>query len=518
MLSTSSLRLFSTTAAGIFLSFGLFFLNSNSVFAVEAPPIRDASYRAQFVRQSVPDPVRLSASATTSVTVTYRNVGTATWQPRGSRSVTVFTFNPKYHPSDFADRTWVNNFTPGRLTSVTKPGEEGSFTFVVRAPSKEGAYREGFYLAADNYSWVGKGYFYLDFVVTAPKKAPVSLSQPAPTTTPDQELVSVNTEVTSTPVVAVVSLGLEETTATPAVASSVLVSSTPAALIVEPTVRVLLLKATTTVPVALKFPYQIYSGTVFQSFLNASSTVFLSYENGSYVARDEQGMVLVTSADPLRLVPVQSNDYFVLPANERRIKGRPYPFNAYRGILEFRFSPASSSTLVINELPLDWYIAGITETWDGAPTEYIKALLVAARSYAYTQLRTTAGANKLFDVYASTNDQLYLGYDAELSMPHVAAAQLATYGEMVTYQGTPVITPYSSRTNGVTRTWKQAWGGSDKAWLQPVVAKYDQGYARLGHGVGMSNHDGELRAKKDGWGYKAILEYYYTGTKVEKLY
>ena len=160
----------------------------------------------------------------------------------------------------------------------------------------------------------------------------------------------------------------------------------------------------------------------------------------------------------------------------------------------------------------------ITETHDSAPTEYIKALLIAARSYAYFHLRHDAQNEKLFDVYSSTVDQLYLGYHAELSMPRVAQMQRETYGQMVTYHNEPVITPYSSRTNGMTRGWKQAWGGTDKPWLVPVEALYDKGKKRNGHGVGMSNNDAILRAKNDGWSYSRILEYYYSGTHVEKIY
>lgn len=480
-----------------------------TVRAVEPPVIKDSSFQARFVGQSIKDPLRMLAGSTTTVTVTFRNTGKSAWVTRGLGRVAIFTFDPKYHPSDFAFTSWINTFTPTYLAAPTKPGQEGTFTFTLRAPQKPGMYRESFYLAAENKTWIQKGYFYLDLQVTAgPEEessaTPTPILQNVSSTLEDRGLGSVVTSASSS--------GLAIPTAEPSTSTENL----PRALINEPLIRVGLLNTTSSLRVFVPFPFQLFAGRDFQSQLAASTTVSLAYQDGYYTATFD-GNVL-TSAQPLRLTPVQPNDYFILPDNERRISGRKFPFNAYRGTLEFHYSPKSSVSAVINELPLDWYIAGITETSDGAPYQYIKALLVAARSYAYYELEHTKPKDSLFDVYASTNDQLYLGYDAELSMPHVAQAERETYGEMVTYQGTPVITPYSSRTNGMTRTWKQAWGGTDKAWLQPVEAKYDQGMSRLGHGVGMSNHDAVLRAQKDGWDYKTIDGYYYTGTKIEKIY
>lgn len=470
------------------------------VYAIDAPSVRDSRYEAQFVRQSVPDPIKLVAGATTTVTVVFKNTGTASWNAAGSGRVTVFTIEPKYHESELADVSWINAYTPARLKTTTEPGDEGSFTFTLRAPREPGSYREHFYLAAENQSWVNKGYFYLDIEVSAAAQKAVLLS-PSP--------------VTSVPVATTDEIPTD-TPLNQIMPATTTVELEPRSLIIEPLVRVGLLRTTSSVPVQLLFPYQIFAGSEYQAFVPANTMGTLSYQDGYHIA--QFGDTVVSTTAPLRLTPVQPNDYFILPNNARRIKGRKYNFNTYRGTLEYRFSAKSSSTVVINELPLDWYIAGITETWNGAPYEYSKALLVAARSYAYFQLEHEKKRDSLFDVFASTNDQLYLGYDAELSMPKIAQAQRETYGEMVTYQGTPVITPYSSRTNGKTRTWKEAWGGQNKPWLVPVEAKYDKGKKRLGHGVGMSNHDAETRALKDGWDYKTILKHYYTGTEVEKIY
>lgn len=187
--------------------------------------------------------------------------------------------------------------------------------------------------------------------------------------------------------------------------------------------------------------------------------------------------------------------------------------------MEYRYSKEHKKVYVINELPLDAYAAGVTETSNDSPLEYIKALQVAARSYAYYKYNYHR-SNRIFHVTATTVDQLYLGYNSELSMPRVAEATQATYGEMVTYNGAPVVTPYFSRTNGRTLSWREGWGGSsvEMPWLMSVEAKYDEGLKKRGHGVGMSMHDASLRAARDGWTYQQILRHYYLGTEVERVY
>jgi stage II sporulation protein D len=175
---------------------------------------------------------------------------------------------------------------------------------------------------------------------------------------------------------------------------------------------------------------------------------------------------------------------------------------------------------IINELPLDEYVQATGETSDGTPPEYNKALLTAIRSYGYYHLSRSAAApgKNMFDVSPTTADQLYLGYNGEASIPNLLVQTNATHGEMVTYNGNPVVTPYYSRSDGRTRSWKEVWGGDSYPWLQSVETVYDAGKTMLGHGVGMSGSDAIQRAKKEGWTYDQILKYYYTGVNVEKIY
>ena len=282
-------------------------------------------------------------------------------------------------------------------------------------------------------------------------------------------------------------------------------------LVPQPTVRVGLYKTSEAIKVQSDFIYEVWSGDVLQGAVQAGETMQLSYAKGVYTLQSLG--VEFSSKEYIRLVPVDPNSFFTLVNYSRPVAGRKkINFNAYRGVLEYRFSPKSSLPYIINELPLDLYVQGIAESSDGVPAEYSKALAVAARSYAYALIAPPT-AKRMFDVYATTADQLYLGYNSEGYMPNFLAAAKATAGELVTYKSKPVITFYFSRSNGQTKS-----GGKDRPWLAPVAATYDKGKKMLGHGIGMSNTDAQLHAAKDKWDYKQILTYYYSNTAVEKVF
>ncbi len=285
-------------------------------------------------------------------------------------------------------------------------------------------------------------------------------------------------------------------------------------LIPEPVIRVGLYKTNEAVKFVSDFSYEVWSGDKSRAIIAAGVTTTLSYKNGTYTLKSD-GLEFGLS-DYLRLVPQDPGNFFTITNYERLVKGRKkINFNAYRGALEYRYSPKSKQTYIINEVPLDSYVAGVAETPNSDPIEYIKALLVAARSYAYSNINKMPSTEKrMFDVYPNTVDQIYLGYNSELFMPRVAQAAADTAGQMVTYNGNPVITPYFSHSNGQTRNWK----GTDRPWLKSVPAVYDKGKKMLGHGVGMSNNDAQKHALKDGWTYDQILNYYYTSTTIEKIF
>ncbi len=280
----------------------------------------------------------------------------------------------------------------------------------------------------------------------------------------------------------------------------------------EPIIRVGIYKTDKKVQFVSPYPYILNSGGVDLGVLPENELGVLTYTDGIYGFQSDS--LTVTSSDYFRLVPGDLENYYSILNLDRHLVTRSHMnFNSFRGSLEYRFAPKSGVPYIINELLLENYVAGIGETSNGAPEEYIKALQIAARTYAYMNIgKLPPSTDRMFDVYANTNDQLYLGYNFESFSPRIAFFTGGTRGMMVTYKDNPVTTYYFSRSNGRTKTKKGA------PWLKSVVTKYDKGYRMLGHGYGMSNRDAALRASKDKWSYEKILTYYYTGTKVEKLY
>ncbi|TAN33788.1 hypothetical protein EPN28_01405 [Patescibacteria group bacterium] len=408
--------------------------------------------------------------------VRYINDGTAAWknylwQEAGSSAGKIAVASAAGGRVAIADTSWLSAAKIKTEEKTVAPNEPLDIEYSFRAPVKIGEYAARFQLTANNHTLDGGT---LELPVTVTADAPVDYQEPVFTST--RRLIS------------------------------------------EPNIRVGLYKADKEVKFLSDFPYQVYSGEVLMGTLFAQAPATLSYAGGAYTFASAD--LNFSASQPVRFVPDDIKYYFTLVNYDRRAawKGNKN-FNVYRGAMEFKYSPKSDAPFVINELPLDLYVAGIAETSNGAAMEYIKALLVAARTYAYYQINNGVPADKrTYDVVATTADQLYLGYNSEALMPRVVQAAQATYGEMVTYNAAPVITPYFGHSDGRTRAWTEVWGGSAKPWLVGVEAKYDAGQKMWGHGVGMSAQDASQRADKDGWTYDQILQYYYTGTETEKIY
>lgn len=111
--------------------------------------------------------IEMEAGTTSEFSITFKNVGTAAWLNDGKNFVSVYTHDPKYRNSAFADVSWVGNVQPARmLEAKVKPGQTGTFRFLLAAPIEEGTYKETFHLAAESLAWVNGGKFSVDVVVT----------------------------------------------------------------------------------------------------------------------------------------------------------------------------------------------------------------------------------------------------------------------------------------------------------------------------------------------------------------
>ncbi len=97
----------------------------------------------------------------------------------------------------------------------------------------------------------------------------------------------------------------------------------------------------------------------------------------------------------------------------------------YYGYGQFQLTPASSGAancgdrtaseycLVIGDMTMQQYLYGIDEVPGSWPAEAQKAQAIAARSFATAQIRDRADSGAPFDLFTSTQDQEYRGWDRQ---------------------------------------------------------------------------------------------------------
>jgi stage II sporulation protein D len=144
---------------------------------------------------------------------------------------------------------------------------------------------------------------------------------------------------------------------------------------------------------------------------------------------------------------------------------------SYRGALEFR-AGLFSGVSAINAVGLEDYVRGVVSAESPAswPAAALEAQAVVARSYAVT---TDAGTSTDgFTAYPDTRSQMYRGVAAEY--PSTEAAVLATSGQVVTYQGKPVVTYFFSTSGGKTEDVENSFlGALPRPWLHGVDDPFD---------------------------------------------
>jgi stage II sporulation protein D len=141
----------------------------------------------------------------------------------------------------------------------------------------------------------------------------------------------------------------------------------------------------------------------------------------------------------------------------------------YRGVLEFRPDPFAGIN-AINAVSLEDYVAGVVsrESPSSWPAEALKAQAVAARTYAITTSKAGAG----WDQYADTRSQVYGGVAAETASTNQAVAD--TRGQVVTYDGEPVVTFFFSTSGGRTEDVENTnVGAGPQPHLKSVADPYD---------------------------------------------
>ncbi len=194
----------------MFLSLLVSFFFAHQVAAADPKlTIRDGAYAAKFVSQSIADPITIEAGQTKTITIKFKNTGTATWNNTGSRFISAYTVEPKYRDSDVQGKNWISSSQTGKMAGTVKPGAVGELTIDLTAPQTAGEYTEQFYLSAENYSWVKGSYFFLKIKVTPSTAKPVATA-PTPTETPAQPTSQYKANVFMKSPIAVTAAGGEQ--------------------------------------------------------------------------------------------------------------------------------------------------------------------------------------------------------------------------------------------------------------------------------------------------------------------
>lgn len=452
-----------------------------------------SAYEALRITTTGGGTITLAPEEKKQITLTLQNIGSTTWKNDGPGYISLYTYEPKYRKSAFDPGTWLGPTQVRRMQEASvAPGNIGTLSFELHAPPTPGIYKETFALAAEDIAWIPGGQVTLTLNVQANEQPSNDLatSVAAPTQTAEQESTFQN--------------GAQE---------SVLQS--------EPTMRVGVLIVDEETNWEVRIGSQASDVELRDSEGNhlftipKGSDLRAAYSNGVYVYGE--GDTQKTSALPLRFIPTTSNAVLEVTNFDRRItRQTQYANNTFRNVLELRYNTKKNRTWLINELPMEYYLRGLAETSNASPEEFQKALMTAARTYAYYHYaNATKHAAEGYHVDAY-RDQVYWGYGQEERNPLITAGVEATRGHVVTYEGQTAITSYFSRSDGRTRNWNEVWGGS-VPYAKSVSVPCDQGKSLWGHGVGMSA-SGAICMAKEGKTWEEILTYFYTGIEITKTW
>lgn len=260
--------------------------------------------------------------------------------------------------------------------------------------------------------------------------------------------------------------------------------------------------------------FDLYLGTEHFLALEAGDVVEIRFVSGRYqILHDAQAWVVEQVP---RFAPRTGTTLLEIKNYDKHPAWNPaLNDNRFRGILEVR--EVEGELTVINELPMEDYLKGIGEVENNAPREKIRTMMILARTYArYYLTEAEKFPGKPYHLSDDPDEsQKYLGYGFEQRAPNIVRAVYDTRGQVVTYKGALVKTPYFSSTDGTaTKSAREVWGWTDTPYLISVPDPLCTATQFSGHGVGLSGC-GATAAAEAGHTYEEIIKYYYPGVGIE---
>lgn len=193
-----------------------------------------------------------------------------------------------------------------------------------------------------------------------------------------------------------------------------------------------------------------------------STDVIVKNENGVLNVYDKGSDNILDSGDVLTLTA--GGDIFKL--NDSR----------YRGKLVL--SVDGDGIRAVNDVDIDDYVCGVVPKEVSASwgAEVLKAQAVISRTLLYSSFM---GKHDGFDVCATTNCQVYGGYDVETKNTNAAVAD--TKGLILTYNGKPAQTYFSAGNGGYTADSADVWTAA-----LPYLTEHEDPYERWNEIKGLS--------------------------------
>ncbi len=205
---------------------------------------------------------------------------------------------------------------------------------------------------------------------------------------------------------------------------------------------------------------------VAQINIGTSTTAIVSDGSGHKLGelQPQKGLIAEASNEEIKVGNTQVAELWVKPQKGGYIWiGDRW----YRGTV--RIMPEGKRLLAVNHVDLEQYLYSVlgAEMSTTFPAEALKAQAVAARTYAL--YRSQSAQKKLFDVDATQSSQVYRGLSSEANTTQSAVN--ATLGQVMTYQGKPILAAFHSASGGHTENVEDIW--TDKVPYLRGVTDYD---------------------------------------------
>lgn len=258
----------------------------------------------------------------------------------------------------------------------------------------------------------------------------------------------------------------------------------------------------------------------------SKDTVFVQHKNKVITQVPPHTQIKILLKNPKTITITTQNKTWVLDevslitdsvlriGNYKRDLSSTVLYNQFRRRLNI-YPQAGNKLLIVNQLPLEQYLAGLAEEPSTEPLEKKHAIHVLARSYAYVY----GGERRKFrtHLYDLEDDprtsQFYLGYDWERLHPEQRAYLKDTSGLVLTYKNKPVIGPYFTQSAGESSDkWSHQY-----PWTKAQKLPYDEGLEQRGHGVGLSGNTARALAHK-GYDFHQIIKYFFDNVQIKKVY